>query len=125
MLTIIGQRLFIELTQRVNSKCIYAGEANYLNVYNDELYFTDAKINYWPIKIDMDGGNQEVVVNKYACYLVVDNGYLYYTSPHNNQTNPNGDDYIYRTEISTKETELLIGVHSGDLNIADNVLYYD
>ena len=48
----------------------------------------------------MDGGNQEVVVNKYACYLVVDNGYLYYTSPHNNQTNPNGDDYIYRTEIN-------------------------
>lgn len=42
-----------------NSKCIYAGEANYLNVYNDELYFTDAKINYWPIKIDMDGGNQK------------------------------------------------------------------
>lgn len=107
-----------------NPKCIYTGEAYYLNVYNGELYFADAKLNYWPMKINPDGSGQEVILNKYVCYLVADNGYLYYTSPHNNQTNPTGDDNLYRTEISTKETEKLIGVPMGDVNVTDGKLYY-
>lgn len=80
--------------------------------HNGKLYFADDAI------YEVDESNQcREVIDYEGTDLVIHDGYLYFVNYDDNQ-------YIYRANLETYETELVSAVSGGYINIVDNVLYY-
>lgn len=80
--------------------------------HEGKLYFADDAI------YEVDEENRCSIVADYeATDLVIYDGYLYYVNYDDMQ-------YIYRTNLATRESELVSAVSGGYINIVDGVLYY-
>ncbi len=102
----------------INSICYYPVIAE------DKLYYIDYANNNSVVETDLEGENKHTLDDShYAAYLNYDNGALYYTNAIA-QNNKDGDDFLYKTDISSGKTDAVLSVPCADINIADGKIYY-
>ena len=102
----------------VNSICYYPVIAG------DKLYYIDYADNNSIVETDLEGNNKKTLDEEhYAAYLNYDDGALYYTNA-KAQNNQNGDDFLYKTDISSGSIETVLEIPCADINIADGKIYY-
>ncbi len=102
----------------VNSICYYPVVAE------DKLYYIDYADNNSIVETDLEGEGKRTVDDKYyAAYLNYDDGALYYTNAIA-QNHKDGDDFLYKTDISSGKTDVVVNVPCADVNIADGKIYY-
>lgn len=87
-----------------NRSCVVQSENRFFFA-DDKIYVVD------------ESNNTSVFVDYEATDLLVHDGYLYYVNYDDNQ-------YIYRTSLDSKESELVAAVSGGYINIVGDTLYY-
>lgn len=99
---------------------IYDGNTYQPMTYNNDIYFLSLDDNYGIARIDRDGSNKTLLVDKeVSSYNIsLDGNYLYYQV---DDTKNNG---IYRLNLQTKEEKLLKSGNYNNIHTTSNYIFF-